>query len=381
MKIILAPDSFKDSLSAQQVCAAMVEGVCRAYPTAEIVQIPMADGGEGTVAALVAATNGQMHTVDVEGPLGETVQGFYGTLGLESDALTAVVEMAAAAGLPLVPPEKRNPSKTSTYGVGQLINAALDEGVRKFIVSIGGSSTNDCGCGMMQALGVRFLDADGCEIQERMNGGNLGRVADIDIQALLPAAKESSFIVACDVENVLLGPTGAVAVYAGQKGADDAMKAELEENMCHIIDLIEKATGRIVRDKPGAGAAGGMGAGMMAFLDADMERGVELVIRHSGFAGKLKGADLVLTGEGKLDRTSGYGKLIAGLAKETSSQGVPLIVLAGGIGEGAEVVLREGVTAYFSICSGPMSLEKAQENAAQLVTNAAEQIMRLYLAH
>lgn len=381
MKVVLAPDSFKDSLSAQEVCAAMAEGVSRADPSAQIVQVPMADGGEGTTEALVAATNGCMHYVDVEGPLGNTVQGFYGTLGSEDNTLTAVIEMAAAAGLPLVPTDKRNPLNTTTYGVGQLIKVALDEGVRKFIICIGGSATNDCGCGMMQALGVRFLDSDGRKINARLTGGNLDRVADIDISELPPAAKESSFMVACDVENVLLGPTGATATYAGQKGADDSAKVKLEKNICHIIALIEKATGKQVRDSAGAGAAGGMGAGLMAFLDAHTQPGIELVIQLTRFAQQLDGADLVITGEGRLDKTSSHGKTIAGIAKETSKRNIPLVVLAGSIGEGAEAILEKGVTAYFSICSGPMSLEYAQTNTAKLLIAATEQIMRLHLAH
>lgn len=380
MKIVLSPDSFKDSLSTQQVCAAMAEGIHRADSSAEVVQIPMADGGEGTAEALVAATNGSMHYINVEGPLGDTVQAFYGVLGSEDDTLTAVVEMASAAGLQLVPADKRNPLNTTSYGVGQLIKRAIDEGVRKFCICIGGSATNDCGCGMMQAIGVRFLDKDGCEIHERITGGNLGQVADIDVSSLDSAAKDSSFMVACDVENVLLGTMGATDTYAGQKGADAVAKAKLEENMNHIIDIIEKTTGKLVRDRAGAGAAGGMGAGLMAFLDAHTQPGVEFVIRHSGFTQLIKDADMVITGEGRLDRTSGYGKVIAGLAKETDKLHIPLIVLAGCIEDGAEIMLKKGVTAYFSICPSPMSLEYAQNNAAKLLVDAAEQIMRLYIA-
>ena len=378
MKIVLAPDSFKGSLSAQQVCAAMAEGVYRAYPSAEVVQVPMADGGEGTAAALVAATNGQIHYVNVEGPLGDIVQGFYGILGTKCDMLTAVIEMAAAAGLPLLPSEKRNPLKTSTYGVGQLIKAALNEGVRKFIIGIGGSATNDCGCGMMQALGVRFLDINGNEIHARMAGDNLRQVAAIDAEALLPAAKESLFIVACDVENPLLGPMGATYTYAGQKGASDTDKIELESNLSHIINLIEKATGRVVRNKAGAGAAGGMGAALMAFLDAKTQRGIELVMSESHFAAHLQNADIVITGEGRLDGTSAYGKVVAGIAEQAALQQVPTIVLAGGIGKDAHNILNKGVTAYFSICTGPMSLEEAQHDAAELIAKTAEQVVRLF---
>jgi len=378
MKIVLAPDSFKGSLTAQQICDAMAEGVCRAYPSAEVVQVPMADGGEGTAAALVAATNGQMRYVNVEGPIGDTVQGFYGILGSKCDMLTAVIEMAAAAGLPLLLSKKRNPLKTSTYGVGQLIKAALNEGVGKFIIGIGGSATNDCGCGMMQALGIKFLDADGHKIRERLTGGNLRRVADIDARTLLPAAKESSFIVACDVENPLLGPMGATYTYAGQKGASDTDKIELESNLSHIINLIEKATGCVVRNKAGAGAAGGMGAALMAFLDAKTHRGIELVMSESHFAVHLQNADIVITGEGRLDGTSVYGKVVGGIAEQAVLQHVPTIVLAGGIGKDAHNILNKGVAAYFSICTGPMSLEYAQQNAHKLIAESIEQIIRLF---
>jgi glycerate kinase len=315
----------------------------------------------------------------ITGPMGSIVEAFYGVLPHDSGTHTAVIEIAAAAGLSLVPVEKRDPAMTTTYGVGELIKAAIVEGIRDFIIGIGGSATNDCGCGMMQALGVRFLDFNACELKSPLTGGMLGQVGSIDLSGINPALRDSTFVIACDVENPLLGPRGATYMYAGQKGADDAAKVLLEANMCHIIELIEQAAGRTVRNNSGAGAAGGIGAALMAFLDAVKRPGIDLVMSYTGFRKHLSGADLVITGEGCFDRTSSYGKVVAGVAQEAMKLSIPVVVIAGGIGEGADIMNNRGVTAYFSICSRPMSLEQAQKNAVPLISTTAEQIVRLLL--
>ena len=381
MKVVLAPDSFKGSLTAGQACEAMAAGVRRAAgDDVEIVSVPMADGGEGTVEALVSGRGGELVDVSVCGPLRERHSARFGVLpGAAGCGGTAVIEMAAAAGLPLVPTEKRNPLATTTYGLGELILAGLERGCREFVVGIGGSATNDCGCGMAQALGVRFLDKTGREIAGPMTGGLMGQVEAVDAGGLAHELAESRFVVACDVENPLLGPEGATYVYGPQKGAGEEELAILEANMAGLIGIVEETLGIKVRDAAGAGAAGGLGAGLMAFLGARLEKGVEIVLRESGFRDKVDGADVVISGEGRIDGSTVFGKTISGVVRAAEEAGMPVIALAGSVGPGAEKVVDMGVRAILGICSGPMSLQAAMSEGGELLAHTAEQAMRLVL--
>jgi glycerate kinase len=373
MKIVAAPDSFKGSLSAAEIGEAMEAGILKVFPAAEVVKIPMADGGEGTVSALVAATGGRLERVAVKGPLGETVEAGYGILGGQ---LTAVIEMAAASGLPLVPAGKRNPLKTTTFGTGQLMRAALEKGCRKLIIGIGGSATTDCGTGMAQALGVRFLRADGTAIDQPMCGELLAEVEKIDLTGLHPLVASSQITAACDVDNPLLGPRGAVRVYSRQKGANDQQLELLEKNMEHSIAVIEETLGRSIRTIPGTGAAGGLGAGLIAFAGATLQPGVELVLEASAFREKIRGAQLIFTGEGRVDFQTAFGKTISGVVKEAARQNIPVIVVAGSVRDEAENLYAAGVSSLFSICPGPMSKEQAMNNTPHLMAKAVERILR-----
>jgi glycerate kinase len=373
MKIVLAPDSFKGSLSAAEVCDAMEVGVRKVAPQAEIVKIPMADGGEGTVAALVSATGGHFENALVVGPLGETVRAEYGILG---DGVTAVIEMASASGLPLVPMQKRNPLHTTTYGTGQLILEVLKQGCFRLIIGIGGSATTDCGTGMAQALGVKFIRSDGSLIAEYMTGELMGEVSRIDLNETSPLLRHAKLTAACDVDNPLLGPRGAVMVYSHQKGATDKQLDLLEKNMERVIGVIEKTMGRSVREIPGAGAAGGLGAGLIAFAQAQLHPGVRLVLDACSFDRKIAGASLIFTGEGKVDFQTAFGKTISGVVGEASKQSIPVVVVAGSVRDEAENLYEFGVTSLFSICSGPMSLKYAVSQTGHLVEKCVERILR-----
>ncbi|MFN5464659.1 MAG: glycerate kinase [Cyanobacteriota bacterium] len=379
MRVVLAPDSFKGSLDAAEVCAAMAGGIRRVVPGAEIRAIPMADGGEGTTAALVSATGGWFQTVSVCGPMPEVrarVEAQIGWLGEDR----AVLEMASACGLPLVRPEQRNPLHTTSFGMGELIAAALNAGAHHLILGIGGSATNDLGAGMAQALGVRFLGSDSQPILEPLCGGGLKEVAALDLSGLHPGLASCRLDVACDVDNPLLGPHGATAVYGPQKGATPTIAAELEEGLAHLIELLEETTGRRVRDRPGAGAAGGMGAMMMALTDGAFRPGIDLVLAASGFGAALEGADLVLTGEGRVDAQTAYGKTISGVARAAAAAGVPVVVIAGEIGPGASALHAIGVSSLFSLVSGPMDLATAMARSPELLADAAERVVRLVVA-
>jgi len=380
MKIVLAPDSFKGSMTALEVCQAFQEGAARVVPHAEFVVVPMADGGEGTTEALVAATGGKLRTVEATGPLPSDRPKVTGQIGLMGDGRTAVLEMACVSGLPLVPKAKRNPLHTTTYGTGELIRAALDAGARHLIVGIGGSATTDLGSGMAQALGVRFFGAGGREITEPMTGGLLAEVTRVDVSQLHPAVKSCRIEVACDVDNPLLGPRGCAAVYGPQKGATPEIVAQLEANLSHAIDHVEKATGRQVRLTPGSGAAGGLGAGLMAFLGAELRPGIRIVIDASGLAAKVAGADLVLTGEGQIDRQTAYGKTISGVARTAQAAGVPVVAIVGSIADGVDNLYDIGVTSMFTLVPGPISLDEAMTGGKPMIANATERVMRLFLA-
>jgi len=373
MKIVIAPDSFKGSLSAIEVSDAIERGVKKAMPAAETVKLPMADGGEGTVEALVAATNGHIEKKRVRDPLGDAVEAHYGILG---DGRTAVIEMASASGLPLVPPEKRNPLYTTTFGTGELILAAVEKGCREFIIGIGGSATTDGGAGMAQALGVEFFGAAGEKIEAFMNGDLLSKVASIDLSGLAPTIKASKFTVACDVQNPLLGPQGCARVYGPQKGATPEIVEQLEANMTHFIDMLEGTISRPVRNIPGAGAAGGLGAGLMAFVSGELKRGIEIVLNASRFAEHIRGAALIFTGEGKIDFQTAFGKTMSGVAREGQKQGIPVIGIGGMVDAGLENLHEIGIQSFFSICNQPMDLATAMREAGRLIEMVSERIMR-----
>ncbi|ABL00513.1 glycerate kinase [Pelobacter propionicus] len=372
MRIIIAPDSYKGSLSAVEVAEAMARGIVSVFPDAEIVSLPVADGGEGTVEALVAATSGRFVCQEVSGPLGEPVMARWGILG---DGATAVIEMAAASGLPLVAPERRNPLRASTCGTGELIRAALDAGLRRLIVGIGGSATNDGGAGMARALGVRFLDADGTELPE--GGAALARLARVDLDGLDPRLVETSLQVACDVTNPLCGENGASVIYGPQKGATPEMVRELDRALEHYSQVVEQAIARNVSDQAGSGAAGGLGAGLRYFTNASLLPGVKIVLDAVGFAEALKTADLVITGEGCSDAQTAHGKAPLGVARLARNGGVPVICLSGGLGAGAEQLLEHGIDALLGIVSCPMPLEDCMARAAELVETATSRVCRL----
>lgn len=372
MHVVIAPDSYKGSLSALAVAEAMERGVLQVFPDATTQLLPIADGGEGTVEALVKATGGRMIYEEVTGPLGDPVEAYWGILG---DDATAVIEMAAASGLPLVPPERRDPRVTTTYGTGQLVKAALDQGMRRIIIGIGGSATNDGGTGMARALGVRFLDEAGQELP--MGGSALAKLAKVDLSGLDPRLQESEVLVACDVDNPLCGPRGCAAVFGPQKGATPEMVAQLDAAMANFAAVAQAATGREVAAYPGAGAAGGLGAGLLLFTPAQLRPGVEIVLEATCFEALVQEADLVITGEGRTDFQTAFGKAPVGVAKVAAQHRVPVVCLSGGLGEGAEDVLAQGIQALLSVVPQPMTLEACMAQAEALVEAAAARLCRL----
>jgi glycerate kinase len=379
LRILLAPDSFKGSLSAPQACEAMAAGIRRVLPEAEIRALPLADGGEGTTEALLAAAGGSRQSVWVTGPLPAERPRVEAALGWLADG-TAVLEMASASGLPLVSPPQRDPLHTTSFGTGELIAAALDGGARRLIVGLGGSATNDLGAGMAQALGVRFLRTDGSPIEAPLTGGGLAEVAALQLTGLHPGLARCRIELACDVDNPLLGERGATAVFGAQKGATAETQALLETHFITLIDQLEAVTGRRVRDRPGAGAAGGMAAMLLALANVELNSGIEIVLAASGFAAALDGADLLLTGEGRIDGQSADGKTLSGVARAAAAAGVPVLAIAGEIGPGAEALQRLGVGGLITLVPGPMGRTEAIVRAAELMADAAERLLRLVLA-
>lgn len=375
MRVVIAPDKFKGSLSASEAAEAMAHGVARAAPGVAIDRVPMADGGEGTVAALVAATGGSFREVAVHGPMGEPIVAPFGLLG---DGRTAAIEMAAASGLVLVPAERRDPMVATTRGTGELLLAAIAAGARRVIVGIGGSATNDGGAGLGQALGFRLLDDEGRDLAP--GGGSLGRLARIDASGRRCELDGIEIAVACDVTNPLCGPRGASAVYGPQKGATPAMVAVLDANLAHFAAIVERDLGVSIRDLPGSGAAGGLGGGLVAFASGRLEPGINLVIEAVDLRRRLEGADLCLTGEGALDEQSTFGKTAVGVGRLSRALGCPVLALAGSIGPGAEATLEAGLDAYFSICPGPITLDQAMARAGKLLEEATAQAVRALLA-
>ncbi|MGI6150274.1 MAG: glycerate kinase [Firmicutes bacterium] len=374
MRIVIAPDSFKGSLSAFEVARAIEKGVKRIVPDCETVLLPLSDGGEGLVESLVEATGGTYHEYQVKGPLGDPV---WAKLGLLGDGTTAVIEMAQASGLTLVPPRRRNPLVTTTYGTGELIRHALDLGCTHLVIGIGGSATNDGGMGMAQALGARFLDAAGNELGS--GGAELARLAAIDISGLDPRLGRARIEVACDVDNPLTGPTGASHIYGPQKGATPEMVTQLDAALGNYARVIRKDLGKDVERVPGAGAAGGLGAGLMAILNGMLVSGIQLVLNVLNFTDVVEQAEVVFTGEGKFDAQSAYGKVPVGIARVCRGLGIPVIVLAGTVTLDSEALHEEGITASFSILNQPMSLKEAMARTAALVEFQAAQVMRLWM--
>jgi len=372
MRIVIAPQSLKGSLTAAEAGLAIGHGVRTIYPDADLDIVPVADGGEGTVQALVDATGGEIMQQTVTGPLGEPVLAFFGLLG---DGRTAAIEMAASSGLPLVPPERRDPRITTTYGVGQLILAALDRGCRHFIIGIGGSATNDGGAGMAQALGASLLTKDGKEIAP--GGAALMTLERISTARFDARLQQCTIEVASDVNNPLCGPAGASAVYGPQKGATPAMVAQLDAALAHYSEIIERDLGQFVRDIPGAGAAGGLGAGLIAFLHATLRPGAQIVMEAVHLEERMRAANLVITAEGQLDSQTAYGKSVGAVAAVAKGHGLPVLALAGSLGDNYQVVYTLGVDAVAVLPSGPMTLAYAMEHAAQLMSDATERMLRI----
>jgi glycerate kinase len=371
MKIILAPDSFKESLSARVAALAMERAVRRAIPGATTVLLPIADGGEGTMETLVFATGGEMHRVEVTGPLGTRVAARYGTLG---GGATAVVEMAEASGLQLVPAGKRDPGVTTTRGTGELIRCALDRGARRLIVAIGGSATNDAGAGALQALGAGLFDEAGAPLGP--GGGCLARLQRIDLGTLDPRLATADLRVACDVKNPLCGPEGASVVFGPQKGATPAMVAELDANLSRFAEVLRSDTGLDVREAPGSGAAGGLGAALLA-CGGRLVPGIELVLDAVAFDEKVRGAAVVLTGEGRIDAQTPGGKVIAGLVTRAKRAGVPVIAFAGCVEPGFEALYDRGLLSVHSILPRPVSLAEALASGEANLEAAVFPVARL----
>ncbi len=367
-KVVLIPDSFKGTMSSIEICAVMEEQIRAYYPRAEVVKIPVADGGEGSVDAFLAAMGGQRVAVEATGPLGEPVPSFYGRMGD-----TAVIEMAAAAGLPLVG-ERRDILRATTYGVGELMLHAAQNGAKKLIVGLGGSATNDGGCGAAAACGIRFLDNGGRSFVP--SGGSLHRVAGIDPTGLNPALRGVEIIAMCDIDNPLCGPFGASAVFGPQKGASEEDVKTLDDGLAHLAGVVAQQLGREVAALPGAGAAGGMGAGMVAFFGATLRAGIETVLETVGFSGRLQNADLVFTGEGKLDGQSLRGKVVVGVARAAQRAGVPVIAVVGDIGDEIEPVYQLGVSAVFSTNRVAVPFREAKQRARSDLALTMDTIMR-----
>lgn len=369
MKIVIAPDSYKESLSALAVATAIEQGFCEIFPSAEYVKLPVADGGEGTVEAMVAATQGEIVNVRVTGPLGESVEGFYGRSG---DQESAFIEMAAASGLERVPPAQRNPLKTTSWGTGELIHHALDAGVKHIIIGIGGSATNDGGAGMVQALGAKLLNAQGEQIGP--GGGELENVSRIDISGLDKRLAGCRIEVACDVTNPLTGEEGATAVFGPQKGATPEMIARLDKALEHYATVIARDLDVDVLNLAGGGAAGGMGAALYAFCGAHLRQGIEIVTDALHLDQQVADADLVITGEGRIDSQTIHGKVPVGVAKIAKRYNKPVIGIAGSLTADVGVVHDHGLDAVFSVLYTVCTLEEALDNASENVRMTARNV-------
>ena len=374
MKIVIAPQGFKAGLSGLEAAEAIARGVLAAVPDAETVLAPVADGGDGTLNALVDATGGQVFTSVVTGPLGQALEARWGVMG---DGATAVIEMALASGLALVPQRRRNPRVTTTAGTGEILKEALDRGYTRIIVGLGGSATNDGGAGMASALGARFLDASRSPLPS--GGGALARLDRIETAGLHPALEDATIIAATDVTNPLCGPDGASAVFGPQKGANPDMVRELDAALFNYARVVARDLGRDVSEQPGAGAAGGLGAGLMAFTGATLQSGIDMVCEVLGFDEALQGADLVITGEGRADHSTIFNKAPVGVARHAQAHGVPTVLLAGSLGPGHEELYDHGLAAVVCIADRPMSFEVSLSRSAELLEAATESALRLIM--
>lgn len=369
-KFVLAPDSFKGSLSANEICEIWSKAIRKHLLEAEIVRFPVADGGEGLVDAFLRVCGGERLTAEVQNPLGEPVQAAYGILPNGS----AVIEMASAAGLPMIA-ERKNPQIASTYGVGQLLLAAEQRGVKQVILGLGGSATNDCGIGMAGALGYEFYDAAGDKVEP------LARNMQKIVRILPPVRKPAlSVVAACDVDNPLYGPNGATYTYGAQKGATPEMQTELDAGLVNMARVIERDLGVRVAEVPGAGAAGGLGAGVLAFLGGRLMPGIELLLDEAGFDEMLEGADIVFTGEGRIDWQSARGKVPVGVSRRAKKRGIPCVALCGSIGQGAEAVYDEGITAIFTSVNRAATFEEIKQTAGEDMRLLMDATIRLLLA-
>ena len=373
-KILLVPDSFKGTLSSRQVCQVMAGQLRRFFPQAQVKSIPVADGGEGSVEAFLAAAGGERRTRTVTGPFGEPVEAFYGILG---DGRTAVIEMAACAGLPLAE-GRLNPERATTYGVGELLLAAKEAGCTKAILGLGGSCTNDGGAGAAAALGAKFTRADGAAFLP--TGGTLGEIAALDVSPVAQALQGMELTAMCDIDNPLYGEAGAAAVFAPQKGADAAMVARLDAGLRHLGQVAARCLGRDFSHLPGAGAAGGLGFGMAAFCGAQLRMGIDAVLDAVGFDSLLPGTDVVFTGEGKIDSQSARGKVVSGVAARCRKAGVPVVAVVGQIGQGFEGMYQQGLTAVFSINRAAQPFAESRFHAGENLALTMENIARLLAA-
>ena len=373
-KILLVPDSFKGTLSSRQVCQVMAGQLRRFFPQAQVKSIPVADGGEGSVEAFLAAAGGERRTRTVTGPFGEPVEAFYGVLG---DGRTAVIEMAACAGLPLAE-GRLNPERATTYGVGELLLAAKEAGCTKAILGLGGSCTNDGGVGAAAALGAKFTRADGAAFIP--SGGTLGEIAALDVSPVAQALQGMELTAMCDIDNPLYGEAGAAAVFAPQKGADAAMVARLDAGLRHLGQVSARCLGRDFSHLPGAGAAGGLGFGMAAFCGAQLRMGIDAVLDAVGFDSLLPGTDMVFTGEGKIDSQSARGKVVSGVAARCRKAGVPVVAVVGQIGQGFEEMYQQGLTAVFSINRAAQPFAESRFHAGENLALTMENIARLLAA-
>ena len=371
MKVVIAPQGFKGSVTALEAARAMEEGVLRVVPDAETVIVPVADGGDGTVETLVDATGGEIRSATVTGPLGSAVTAEWGALG---DGHTAVIEMARTSGLALLSPAELDPLRATTYGLGEVIREALDAGFRSFIVGLGGSATKDAGAGMAQALGIRLLDEAGNDLPP--GGAALAGLRRIDVTGMDTRAQGARFLIACDVSNPLTGAEGASAVYGPQKGATPAMVEQLDAALKNFARVVERDLGANIEAVAGSGAAGGLGGGMMAFLGGTLQTGADIVLDLVGLDNRLHGADLVITGEGRLDSQTVYNKAPIGVARRASKRGIPVIAVSGSLGQGFEAVHSEGIDAAASIFRGPMTLEEASARSGELIADAVAGAMR-----
>lgn len=372
MKIVIAPDSFKESLTALEVATAIETGFKRVFPDAEYVKLPMADGGEGTVQSLVDATGGKLIKCEVTAPLGNKVNSFF---GLSGDGKTAIIEMAAASGLHLVPQEKRNPCLTTSFGTGEIIKQALDLGVEKFILGIGGSATNDGGVGMLQALGMQFLDKSGKEIG--FGGAQLEALDTINLQHLDPRLQQVQIEVACDVNNPLCGERGASAIFGPQKGATPEMVQQLDNALNHFAQIAQRDCGKQIRDQAGAGAAGGMGGGLLLLPNVQLKAGVQIVLDTLRLSDYVKDADYVITGEGRMDAQSILGKTPIGVARTAKQFNKPVIAIVGCLREDYDVVYAHGIDAVFPIIRQLGDLPDILKQGEQNLISAAQNVARV----